>query len=471
MRIINYYRKPISMFVMVTFTILLCFWASQSPAASAAPAVEKNSNATLEKGENDSPNFFEQESVDATTIKKPHKFPWLIVGAVVVIGAAALYFLVLNKKCTLTINIGPSATGTPAATTKFKKGEIVPYNYSPQAGYGSLQVKLDGAVVPASGTVTMNSNHTLDVSATQQYTLTVNLGAGTTGTPATTASYDKDQVVNYSYAPQAGYGSLQVKLDGAVVPASGTVTMNSNHTMSVSATKSTVTYNNGVLTVNGVRYELTPIPAGTFQMGSNSSEAASNEKPVHTVRISKAFWLGKTEVTQGLWKSVMGSNPSEYQKGDTYPVERVSRDECQTFIKTLNQILGGNAFCLPTEAEWEYACRAGTTSERYGNLDAIAWYAGNSSGNTTYPVGGKQPNSWGLYDMLGNVEEHCQDYYAPYTAGYKVDPTGPVSGEYTVRRGSAFYVSWTDRLRSAARDYGASNLSSNATGFRLARKN
>jgi hypothetical protein len=120
----------------------------------------------LEQGDSGSLDFFEQKSADTATVRKPHKFPWLLVGAVVVIGAAALYFLVLNKKYTLTVTLGPGTTGTPAATTKFKKGESVPYNYSLQAGHGSLQVKLDGVVVHAHGTVYMNSNHTLAVSAT-----------------------------------------------------------------------------------------------------------------------------------------------------------------------------------------------------------------------------------------------------------------------------------------------------------------
>ena len=140
----------------------------------------------------------------------------------------------------------------------------------------------------------------------------------------------------------------------------------------------TAIFSNGVLTVNGVRYELVSIPAGTFQMGSNSLEADSDEKPVHTVQISKSFWMGKTEVTQGFWQAVMGSNPSNFKSGDNYPVEQVSWDDCQSFITKLNQMVGGNNFRLPTEAEWEYACRAGTTGDRYGDIDVIAWYSSNS---------------------------------------------------------------------------------------------
>jgi formylglycine-generating enzyme required for sulfatase activity len=208
-------------------------------------------------------------------------------------------------------------------------------------------------------------------------------------------------------------------------------------------------YTNGVLTINGVRYELAAIQAGEFQMGSNSSEADSDEQPVHTVRISKGFWMGKTEVTQGLWQAVMGSNPSYFKNGDSYPVEKISWDDCQAFITKLNQMVGGNAFRLPTEAEWEYACRAGTTGDRYGDIDAIAWYSGNS-GNTTHIVGQKQANAWGLYDTLGNVYEWCQDWYGAYSAGYQTDPTGPGSGAYRVLRGACWNYS-AQYVRSAIR--------------------
>jgi formylglycine-generating enzyme required for sulfatase activity len=226
------------------------------------------------------------------------------------------------------------------------------------------------------------------------------------------------------------------------------------------------TFINGVLTVKGMRYELASIPAGTFRMGSNSSDVWPEERPVHTVRISKSFWMGKTEVTQGLWQAVMGSNPSYFKNGDNYPVENVSWDDCQSFIQKLNQILGGNTFRLPTEAEWEYACRAGTTGDRYGNLDAIAWY-NNNSGNSTHAVGQKQANAWGLYDTLGNVWEWCQDWWGIYSSGYQTDPTGPVSGSGRINRG----LSWNHTapyIRSAFRGGGSPEYHDNELGFRLA---
>jgi len=300
--------------------------------------------------------------------------------------------------------------------------------------------------------------------------LTVTVGEGVTGNPAAGSyTYNKGDNISYSYSLSSNsYNDLTVLLDGNKATTSGSFTMDSSHNLSASATKNTP-YSNGVLTINGVRYELASIPAGEFQMGSNSSEANIGEQPVHTVRISKSFWLGKTEVTQGLWQAVMGSNPSGFKKGDTYPVEMVSWDDCQSFITKLNQMVGGNNFRLPTEAEWEYACRAGTTGDRYGDLDAIAWYSSNS-GNTTHPVGQKQVNGWGLFDTLGNVYEWCQDWYGTYSSGYQTDPTGPASGAYRMLRGGS-WLFYANFVRSAHRDIHRPGWRSDNIGFRLARTN
>jgi hypothetical protein len=194
MKFVNFYRKPISMFVMVSFTVLLCFWANQAPAA---PVSVKNAETTMEQEDNSNPNFIEQENNDAAAVKKPKKFPWLLVGAVVVVGAAALYFLVIKKtEYTLTVSLGAGTSGTPA-TGKYKKGEVVAYSFSTQAGYGSLMVMLDGAEVPAAGNVTMDKDHTLAASATQGATLQVN------STPAGAKIYvdkvDSGQVTPHTF--------------------------------------------------------------------------------------------------------------------------------------------------------------------------------------------------------------------------------------------------------------------------------
>jgi formylglycine-generating enzyme required for sulfatase activity len=163
------------------------------------------------------------------------------------------------------------------------------------------------------------------------------------------------------------------------------------------------------------------LPAGTFMMGSESAESQADEKPVHQVTLS-SFEIGKFEVTQEEWISVMGTNPS-YFKGARFPVDNLTWPNVQAYIGKLNAATG-KRYRLPTEAEWEYACRAGTTGDRYGNVDAVAWYLGNSGG-TTHEVGGKAPNAFGLYDMLGNVLEWCADCYTHfYLPGPVVNPPG-----------------------------------------------
>jgi formylglycine-generating enzyme required for sulfatase activity len=165
---------------------------------------------------------------------------------------------------------------------------------------------------------------------------------------------------------------------------------------------------------NSIGMEFVLIPAGEFEMGSPSGEEGrfAVEGPVHTVTIEKAYYLSKYEVTQAQWKEVMGSNPSDFE-GDDRPVENVSWNDVAEFIKKLNQMEGTDKYRLPSEAEWEYACRAGTTTRySFGDNESLlgdyAWYYGNLD-RKTHPVGNKKPNNWGLYDMHGNVWEWVQD--------------------------------------------------------------
>ena len=171
------------------------------------------------------------------------------------------------------------------------------------------------------------------------------------------------------------------------------------------------------------------ISAGTFKMGSE------NEAPVHQVIISRDFCMGKHPVTQAQWEAVMGRNPSKF-KGADRPVEQVTWNDCQEFIKHLNTA-GKGTFRLPTEAEWEYSCRAGSSGrfcfgDDESRLGDYAWYSANSDGQTQ-PVGRKEPNAWGLYDMHGNVWEWCQDWYDDYRDGTVTDPQGDIAGSYPVR--------------------------------------
>lgn len=171
--------------------------------------------------------------------------------------------------------------------------------------------------------------------------------------------------------------------------------------------------------VNSIGMQFVLIPAGEFQMGSETGY--NDEKPVHTVRLTRPFYLGQYPVTQGQWQAVMGNNPSHFTSDPNRPVEYVSWDDVHQFIAKLNAREGVKLYRLPTEAEWEYAARArATTAYRFGSdeqqLAAYAWYDRNS-GSTTHPVGQKQPNAWGLCDMHGNVWEWVQDWYGSYAAG------------------------------------------------------
>ena len=203
--------------------------------------------------------------------------------------------------------------------------------------------------------------------------------------------------------------------------------------------------NSGRFTVNGVSFEMVRVEGGTFRMGATSeqgSDAHSDEKPVHSVTLS-SYYIGKTEVTQALWQAVMGSNPSFY-KGADRPVEYVSWNDCQEFIQKLNSLTGRN-FRLPTEAEWEFACRGGNNSRGYkysgsNVIDNVAWYWDNSGGKT-HPVGTKAPNELGIYDMSGNVWEWCADWYANYTSNSQTNPKGPQSGSRRVGRGGSWNYS------------------------------
>ncbi|MDR3110408.1 MAG: formylglycine-generating enzyme family protein [Planctomycetaceae bacterium] len=211
------------------------------------------------------------------------------------------------------------------------------------------------------------------------------------------------------------------------------------------------------LTIKGMKWRFRYCPAGTFTMGSPFDEKGRGDNEVQReVTLTKGFYMGETEVTQEQWEAVMGRNPSIFNKGANLPVEGVSCDDCQKFVAKLNELdvaPSGYKFALPTEAQWEYACRAGTTGPYAGDLDAMAWRE-----KTTHPVGTKQPNAYGFYDMHGNVSEWCKDWYGDYWSGKVTDPTGPSSGTYRVFRGAG-------DSRSARREFG--NPDSRGCGCRL----
>lgn len=208
------------------------------------------------------------------------------------------------------------------------------------------------------------------------------------------------------------------------------------------------------------------IPAGSFTMGSPTSEAnREDDEKQHPVRLTKPFMLAVTEVTQAQWQAIMGNNPSHF-KGANRPVEKVFWQDAVTFCGILSE-REGRKYRLPTEAQWEYACRAGSTGSYAGTglLHEMGWYEANS-GNQTQPVGRKLPNAWGLYDMHGNVYEWCSDRYGDYPSGHVTDPTGASSGKYRVCRGGSWY-STPRYCRSANRHGLTPDLRYRDIGFRV----
>lgn len=213
---------------------------------------------------------------------------------------------------------------------------------------------------------------------------------------------------------------------------------------------------------NSIGMEFVLIPAGSFMMGA--------DKNLHKVNITEAFYMGKYEVTQQQWVAVMGSNPSKF-KGRTNPVETVSWDDAQRFIRKLNS-KEDKKYRLPTEAEWEYACRAGSSTAYYygddkNRLSQYAWYDGNS-GEQTRPGGQLKPNAWGLYDMYGNVWEWVQDWYDDkyYSKSPSINPTGPSTGSARIMRGGSWYDG-AENCRSALRLVGSPGFRHFVYGFRL----
>lgn len=222
------------------------------------------------------------------------------------------------------------------------------------------------------------------------------------------------------------------------------------------------------------------IPAGTFTMGSPPEEPGRfDNETQHKVTISRPFYMQTTTVTQGQWKAVMGSNPSSFKDcGDDCPVEQVSWKDVQEFIRMLNHQEKPDKYRLPTEAEWEYAARAGTTTP-FNTGSCLTTDQANYNGNyplsgcpkgeyrqKTVRVGSFSPNAWGLYDMHGNVWEWCQDWYGDYPSGSVTDPTGPLSGSSRVSRGGS-WLYYAGRCRSAARYLHTPGDRYRGMGFRL----
>jgi formylglycine-generating enzyme required for sulfatase activity len=213
--------------------------------------------------------------------------------------------------------------------------------------------------------------------------------------------------------------------------------------------------------------EVVNIPAGSFTMGST---AEVDERPAHRVEITRPFAIGKYEVTQAQWTAVMGSNPSQFS-GTTFPVERVTWAEAQMFVERLSAMTG-RSYRLPTEAEWEYACRAGEAGHfSFGNNERVlaryAWFDANSR-EQPHAVGQREPNAWGIHDMHGNVWEWCSDWYAEsyYASSQAADPQGPATGTHRTLRGGS-YGSIASGCRSANRFFFSTDERYLASGLRV----
>ena len=283
-----------------------------------------------------------------------------------------------------------------------------------------------------------------------------------TFSPVSGTTFTTSQLVTISCATSGA--TIKYTIDGSTPSTSNGITYTQAILITDSATIRTIAYKSGmndseIVTAvfniepsqitfslgNGVSLEMIRIPAGTFQMGSPETEPSRYlNETLHTVTISKSFYIGKYEVTQGQWKSIINSNnPSIFNTGDDYPVDNATwNDITNNFLPALNaKNLGQGTFRLPTEAQWEYACRAGTTTAYYWGTTMngnYCWY-GNNSNSTTHPAGQKLPNAWGLFDMSGNVSEWCSDLYGTYPSGTTVDPTGATTGTSMNMRGGSFH--------------------------------
>lgn len=229
---------------------------------------------------------------------------------------------------------------------------------------------------------------------------------------------------------------------------------------------------------NSIGMKFVHIPAGSFQMGSDEGEA--DEQPRHSVQITQPFHLGMYEVTQRQWERVMGTSLTDHynnmdqnlplnEVSPDHPMYFVSWEDTQTFIEKINTLEGKSIYRLPTEAEWEYAARAGSVDEPETQLDQLAWYA-NTSDRKIHPVGKLQPNAWGLHDMHGNVFEWCFDWLdrSYYTRGQNIDPQGGPPGERRMIRGGCWY-SEAEACRAGYRSYTSPGSRGTHLGFRIVR--
>lgn len=360
----------------------------------------------------------------------------------------------------LTATVLPSNTTNKAVTWKSSNTSVATVDNN-----GKVTGKSSGYTI-ITATTTDGTNLSASCVVTVQMT---NILLGDLNNDGVIDIADVNIVLNYMLGksdPRATYEQCDLNEDGVIDITDVNIVLNLMLGKAVNIVK---TY-----TVNGVSFKMISVTGGKFTMGATSEQGNSyysDELPTHQVTLSN-YDIGQTEVTQALWQAVMGSNPSNHTGNLEYPVENVTWNDCQVFITKLNEMTGKN-FRLPTEAEWEYAARGGCKSLGFkfagsNNANDVAW----SSCGSTHAVAQKQPNELNIYDMSGNVEEFCYDWYGPYSSDDQINPTGPTSGTIHVDRGGS-YISSSNDCRVSRRDNGNSPTGHPSgpdpdLGFRLA---
>jgi hypothetical protein len=334
-----------------------------------------------------------------------------------------------------------------------------------------------GATILAAASASVFGWGEMAVTAKPMAIVTSGLRPGVVGLPYSQFLV-ADGVISPTWSIMEGVLPDGLALNGGTGEISGTPTLPGESPITVQLSEGEERRSKNLLLVVvqedlGVGFEedqFSLIPAGSFQMGSD--DGGAHEQPVHTVNITRPFLMQKTEVTQYQWTTVMGGNPSVWPNcGDICPVEMISWDEVQLFSAALNEMDPGKNYRLPTEAQWEYAARAGTTGD-YGGTGIpleMGWFVENG-GSRTHFVAQKEPNAWGLYDMHGNVSEWIQDWGSPtyYSESPSDDPTGPSSGDFRVYRGGNSL--WpASRATSWSRGWSFPYTLSASFGFRLVR--
>lgn len=352
-----------------------------------------------------------------------------------------------------------TTTTTSTTTVSRKPQDRTVKPPKPKVTTGTLTVTStpSGAAVKIGGKYMGETPLTLDKQKADTYSVTVSAEGYESQTRSVTVSVGKTATC-----------SVTLKKKQAQQPA---VQQPTQPVQKPTATATTTSASTQTFTANGVSFKMIRVEGGTFTMGATSeqgSDADSDEKPAHQVTLS-SYYIGETEVTQALWEAVMGKNPSGF-KGSNLPVEQVSWEDCQVFIRELNAITG-KRFCLPTEAEWEFAARGGNrgNGSKYSgssSVERVAWYTDNS-GSKTHDVKTKAANELGIYDMSGNVYEWCQDWYGSYSVSAQTNPTGASSGSRRVCRGGSWYSN-AGSCRVSFRDYYTPDFRDYGLGLRLA---